>query len=337
MPSVAEKDFQVKIRPLLTGIASYVPGLYKFSSRAKSSGGAACGTNSARYCYSVWLRHLVMIYNNGLTTHPDVIAELGPGDSLGIGLAALLSGANKYYAFDAVQYFTNKRNIEIFYELVNLFRNREKIPDENELPHVRPYLNSYVFPSHILTEECLNKALKPNRIESIKNALLNLNNKGESNRNQIVYIYSPRFIDYHKNLKGIFDMIFSQAVLEHVDDLSSVYEAMHFWLKPRGFISHQIDFRSHEISKNWDGHWTYSDFVWNRLIRGKKPYLINREPHATHINLLRKFGFDIVCDMQIKDNSCIQRRRLAPRFKNMSDNDLITVGAFIQATKKQLR
>ena len=104
----------MKIRPLLTGIASYVPGLYKFSSTARGTG----GTNSARYCYSVWLRHLFMAKLNGLTTHPDVIAELGPGDSLGIGLAALLSGANKYYAFDAVQYATNKRNFEIFYELV---------------------------------------------------------------------------------------------------------------------------------------------------------------------------------------------------------------------------
>ena len=154
----------------------------------------------------------------------------------------------------------------------------------------------------------------------------------------MAYIASPLFTDYNKNLHGIFDLIYSQAVLEHVDDLSSVYEAMHFLLKPGGLISHQIDFRSHEISKHWNGHCgKYSDFVWNRLLRAKKPFLINREPHSTHINLLRKFGFDIVCDLQIKDNSCIQRRRLAPRFKSMSDDDLITVGAFIQATKKQLR
>ena len=32
------------------------------------------------------------------------IAEIGPGDSIGVGLLALLLGVEKYYAFDVVKF-----------------------------------------------------------------------------------------------------------------------------------------------------------------------------------------------------------------------------------------
>lgn len=313
----------MNIKPLLKGIATYIPGLFKLASKGTG------GTITARYCYSVWLRHLTMAYKNGLSTQPDAIAELGPGDSLGIGLAALISGANNYYAFDIVEYASNKRNIEIFDELINLFKKREKIPDETEFPRVKPYLESYEFPNHILTDERLNEALKQDRIESIRNALLNL---GSGNRNNIQISYFVPWYDSKVIKEESIDMIYSQAVMEHVDDLAYTYEILYRWLKPGGFMSHEIDFKSHGTAKEWNGHWAYSDFVW-RLIKGKRHYLLNRQPHSAHISLLQKFGFEVVCDMKTKDTSEIERKHLASRFKNMSDDDLITSTAFIQAVK----
>ena len=59
---------------------------------------------------------------------PNSVAELGPGDSLGIGLAALLCGANNYYGLDAVPYCNDERNLKVFEELVGLFTQREHIP-----------------------------------------------------------------------------------------------------------------------------------------------------------------------------------------------------------------
>jgi len=303
------------------GIATYIPGLSKVLSAGTG------GTISARYCYSVWLRHLTMAYKNGLSNQPNILAELGPGDSLGIGLAALISGANKYYAFDVVAHAGNKRNIEIFDELVELFKKREKIPDETEFPDVRPYLKIYEFPTHILTDERLNEALKQERIESIRNALLNLGS-GDENNKQISY-----FVPWNdsKVLKEeSIDMAYSQAALEHVNDLSATYEALYRWLKPGGFMSNEIDFRSHVTAKDWNGHWAYSDSVW-RLIKGKRPYLLNRQPHSVHIDLLQKFGFEVICDMKTTDTSGIERKFLSSRFKHISDDDLITCTAFIQA------
>ena len=78
-----------RVKAVLSGIASYLPE-YDHT-------GVTGGTESARYCYSVWLRHLCLAQSaDPRLGVPRVVAELGPGDSIGIGLAALLSGVEKY-------------------------------------------------------------------------------------------------------------------------------------------------------------------------------------------------------------------------------------------------
>ncbi len=271
-----------------------------------------------------------MAHKNGLLPQPDAVAELGPGDSLGIGLAALISGADKYYAFDVVEYASNKRNIEIFDELINFFKKKVNIPDETEFPEIKPFLKSYEFPKHILTDEHLDKALKQDRIEAIRKALLHL---GGANRNNIQISYVVPWTDSKVIKDGSVDMIYSQAVLEHVENLSDTYGILYRWLKPGGFMSHQIDLRCHGTAKEWNGHWAYSDFVW-KMIKGKRPFLLNRHPHSIHLELLQKCGFEIICDIKFKNTTGIQRKHLASGFKNMSDDDLTTSGAFIQSIKK---
>ena len=88
-------------------------------------------------------------------------------------------------------------------------------------------------------------------------------------------------------------MVISQAVLEHVDDLKSVYEIQKNWLNKDGFISHSIDFKSHGYSSTWDGHWKISNWRWY-LLRGNRPYMINRKPLSKHLDLMTKNGFIIV-------------------------------------------
>jgi len=72
---------------VLKGLATYVPGLYRLrQSRGTSE------PNWSRYCYSVWLRHLVMAWKHGFTRIPESIAELGPGPTLGAGLPPMITG-----------------------------------------------------------------------------------------------------------------------------------------------------------------------------------------------------------------------------------------------------
>ena len=95
------------------------------------------GTDSARYCYSVFLRHLVSIHAAGVPMRLRVVAELGPGDFLGVGLAALIAGAERYVACDIRPFASRARDVRIFDELVAMFAARMPIASELEISGVR--------------------------------------------------------------------------------------------------------------------------------------------------------------------------------------------------------
>ncbi|HIJ72426.1 MAG TPA: methyltransferase domain-containing protein [Planctomycetes bacterium] len=288
-------------------------------------------TESSRYCYSVWLRHLVMAYEKNLTQSiPGVVAELGPGKSLGTLLAALISGAQTCYAFDVVQHFGKKRNQKIFDELIELFGRREDIPDEDELPRVKPFLKSYRFPSYILTDEHLKEMLSKVRLNTIRNSLACM--RGATGNNTPISYRIP-WDNSHVLAESSVDMIYSQAVMEHVDDVRFAYETMYRWLRNGGFVSHQIDFKCHGTATEWSGHWSYSDRAW-KLIRGSRRYFINRLPHSAHIHLLEQNGFKVVSDIKVEERRGVERGRLAKEFRCLCDEDLKTSGAFIQAVKR---
>src|SRR5260370_38282213 len=112
----------VKARSLIVGMATYIPGLRGLMGRRTG------GTVSARYCYSVWLRHLSILQRSGLPTTFKTMVELGPGDSLGIGLAALLSGVERYIALHVPQYASEAENPPIFEEWIAAVTNSSPIP-----------------------------------------------------------------------------------------------------------------------------------------------------------------------------------------------------------------
>jgi hypothetical protein len=312
----------VKTRSIIVGMATYIPGLQRLTGRRTG------GTASARYCYTVWLRHLAMLHRSALPTTFETMAELGPGDSLGIGLAALLSGTQRYLALDAVRYADSARNLQIFDELIGLFRGRAPIPDELEFPLVRPRLPSYAFPADILTAARLDLFLHPKRLEVIRDAI---NSPATSARGgaSVCYIapWQPGVIE-----DNTVDLIVSQTVLEFPRDLRGLYAEMYRWLMPGGTMSHEIDFKSVGITAEWNGHWSCSDTLW-RLAAGRRRHRLNREPHSTHIALLRSMGCRVVCDERTVQPSAIARTQLAPRFRHLTDEDLTTSSALIQAVK----
>ena len=56
------------------------------------------GSNSL-YCYNVWMKNLK--YWSKLNHEvPKVVVEIGSGNSLGVGLAALISGSEAFFALE---------------------------------------------------------------------------------------------------------------------------------------------------------------------------------------------------------------------------------------------
>lgn len=319
----------ISTKRLLFNAATFIPGVAQLPPVQrvfKRHSIGTHGTNESRYCYSVWLRHLTRAAGNGLDTNPHAVAELGPGDSIGIGIAAVLTGVERYFAFDVVAHANTPRNLAIFDGLVDLFRAEANIPDEEEYPRVGPSLDEYRFPDEILTPARMRAALDPARLAHIRESI----ERTDARDSMIQYRapWSTAGAVEHETL----DMVFSQATLEHVDGLPEVYRAMHAWLKPGGFMSHQIDFKCHNSATEWNGHWTYSDLMW-KLVRGKDVWLINRLPYSAHVEIMEKTGFRIVGEQRVRRASGVKRSQLAQQFRWIPDSDLTTTDAFVQAIK----
>ena len=317
---------QIPLKVLAKGLASYFPGT---NSLFCSSSG---GTTSARYCYSVWMRHLLKAFESGFNVPVNSIAELGPGDSLGIGFCAVLTGTNHYWAFDIKQHAHNERNILILEELIDMLSRSEPIPDDKEFPSVFPKLSDYSWPANVLTKTAMTNNLHPDRLTAIRKALQSLNSFDNIN---IAYVAPWNSDSMIHDKIGHIDMIFSQAVMEHVEDVDGTYRDIYKWLKPGGFMSHTIDYKSHESTHDWNGHWTVSDGMW-KLVKGRRPYLINRLPHSAHILGMTKNGFQIHLQVKRHSSNSIPRCLLASRFRDLNEDDLSTSGAFVQAIRPRL-
>lgn len=320
MLSLATYNFKA----MLEGAISLLPG------GKRLFGKGTRGTDSARYCYSVWLRHLIKTQTYRSSSLSGTVVELGPGDSLGIGLAALLSGASHYIAVDVVRHADIEHNLVVFAEMVRLFKERTPIPAGNEFPAIKPDLDSYIFPEDILDHDRMTKNLSPERLEAISACLRG--KTGDVNDEEIMVRYVEPDVALTLISNCSVDLVFSQAVLEHVDDLAGSYKVCHNWLKPDGLISHDIDFKSHGASREWNGHWAYPEPIW-WLLRGRRPYLLNREPCETHLRLMSEAGFDVLAVERVHQPSRLQRHQLAQRFREISEIDFTTSSAFVVARK----
>lgn len=311
----------MSIAVIAKGLATYVvPARWYNRSQGR--------TLSARYCYSVYLRHLVKLDEAGAGTDPGSVAEIGPGASIGTGLAALIAGAERYYGFDIKAYGSSPRSLAVFDELAALFAARAPIPGEAEFPRIKPALDILDFPAHILTPARLERCLAETRLARLRAALTP---EGMAGPEPAVAYVAPWFDDGLVRPASI-DWIFSQAVMEHVDEIAGTYRACFAWLKPGAAMSHQIDFKSHGTAAEWNGHWAYSDLAW-RAVRGARLYLISRAPVSVHREALAQAGFDLLAELPVTRQDGLPRERLARRFRALDDADLTTAGAFMIARK----
>jgi hypothetical protein len=95
--------------------------------------------------------------------------------------------------------------------------------------------------------------------------------------------------------------------------------------------SHTIDFRSHGHHPRWNGQWSYSDLTW-KVILGKRPYLLNREPASVHRHLIRQH-LEVCVDEGVTRRDGVARDQLASRFAELSETDFTTSGVYIIARK----
>lgn len=312
---------QLTAKSIVKGLATRIPLLAKYANSSAAS------EVTARYYYSVWLRHLLKANLVSSDTDPRCVAELGPGDSLGLGLAVMLSGADRYYALDRLRFANPLRNLAVLNDLVELFRARVPIPGDDEFPNLHPQLDDYPFPADLLNDSRLDRALDPARLQRIRRVV---SGEYESDGEIEIRYFAP-WDSAAEIVHDSVDWVFSQAVLEHVDDVQGAYDSLMKWLRPGGLMSHRIDYSSHGITRDWNGHWTISEPMW-KLVRGRRAYLINRMPHSTHLRALQASGFELLLDVR-SEGAPLTRERIPASFRHFSSGDLRTSGAFVVGRK----
>src|SRR3989338_5944888 len=326
----------------LKGLATYLPdslGKYLPQHQPQFRGAGIRKDENVREAaaglYTSWMRTMIVLHQQGGVTYKNV-AEIGPGDSLGVGLAALLSGANSFLALDAVPTAYNLNNEEIFEELVSLFKKRAPLLSQEQCPKQRPHLKSYNFPTDILTDEKLKVFLADDRLEKIRIAIRAKGGREKNNSGQISIDYSvpwdkaASLFEYRNSV----DLIISSAALEHVDDVVRTYYAANELLRDGGVIASSIDFKCHDTAGLRNGHFAYSDLEW-KVVRGRSVFFINRWPHEWHIKEMKKY-FTILHDdvyHHPRQNLQLERKDLAPRFSGISDEELAIAEAFIIGKK----
>lgn len=312
----------IRLKPFVRGLLSFLPGS-KFLLPRRKVGSAT----DPRSCYFIWLKHLCLAWRAGWTTMPQTLVELGPGDSLGVGFAALISGVNAYVGLDTARFADTKDSLPLFDSLVDLYKNRTG-RTETDWPDYDDFLDERRFPHQILSEKRLAACLAQERIAHIREQIAALAN-GRDDTDMVRYIASWHNADVVS--ENWADMILSHAVLEHVNDLDHTFACFRRWLKPGGLMSHDIDLRCHGLSTAWNGHWAIREWMW-RLIAGRRTFLLNRRPCSTYEALARRYGFE-TAGLYRQALPGIDRARLAPRWKNLSDQDLSCSEVVLLATK----
>lgn len=266
------------------------------------------GTDSAAYGLQVWRGHLRALTDGGMDEIPAVVAELGPGFALGVGIAALLHGADRYLALDVKKHAVGPSALRIFDDMVAMLSS-----DAGNNP---------------LAQRALRTSLVPDRLARLRAEIARVPHRPEGS----VIQYVAPWTGDNRLGEGSIDLVVSQAVFEHVTDLDGAYRVLERAVKRGGWMSHRIDFGCHGLASVWNGHRGYSEAMW-KLVEGRRGWTINREPLSTHLRLIEKHGFRVAGVHKDLRPDGLKPTQMAERWRSLSDEDLTCSGASVQAQR----
>lgn len=154
--------------------------------------------------------------------------------------------------------------------------------------------------------------------------------------------FDPWFIDYLVRPSGLsgleneMDLVFSRAVLEHVNDLPATFCDMYAALKPGGIAIHLVDLKSHGLHrKNPLDFLCWPAWLWSLM------YSEKGVPNRLRVNAYRdavaQSGLEILALkstlLASPDDVRAVRPELAAPFKDLSEEDLSWLGFWLVCRK----
>tara|TARA_Y100001958_G_C21248633_1_gene581700 strand:- start:10470 stop:11405 length:936 start_codon:yes stop_codon:yes gene_type:complete len=264
------------------------------------------GTSNPNYCYSLFLRtfNSYFKYCNKI---PKGILEVGPGDSNVVSLLWLMIGSKKVISIDAYEYLKKDQLIDNFKSSSELLINKSFCKS-----NINPKLNLNIYEKLWTILPPLKELRKRQKI--ILNEIHNFNLNKESK----MFSYIPNYTLKQKfSLK--FDLIFSQAVFEHIKEPKKVLNFIHNNLSNNGIVYTSVDFKSHGSSTLFNGHYLFSESQYKKISSLYLFRFINRLPPSWFEKYLNK-KFKLLEQNNINEKSLISYNEI--KSKDILEEDL---------------
>ncbi|MFC2152999.1 methyltransferase domain-containing protein [Bacteroidota bacterium] len=232
------------VKAAIKGVVTFIPFVSLIINIHKRNKHNHSGSN-ALFCYTLWMKIITFLQNSNCPIQFESIAEIGSGGSLGLGFCALLTGSKKYTILEIEKNFDSNKNLQLFEEILSLFKANTKVPSNKQFEQINIKTNDIEYYNRIIDQVDLGNYLSDKRIREIRENIL------FKSSNLIEYNF-----DWGKNppINAQFDLLFSRAVMEHVNSPNLVYKNIYNVLKSGGIMLHDIEFHSHGITKSWYGH-----------------------------------------------------------------------------------
>jgi SAM-dependent methyltransferase len=138
-------------------------------------------------------------------------------------------------------------------------------------------------------------------------------------------IYSTNGMQSYREIPAAsVDLIFSQAVLEHVrrNEFVQIAAEMRRILKPDGVASHQVDLRDH--LGGGLNNMRISSGLWETELMSRSGFYTNRIRFSEMCGIFERAGFLVDVESVARWNTVpIPIKRLAPEFRHFSEEELL--------------
>ncbi|MCD4784443.1 MAG: hypothetical protein K8T10_11535 [Candidatus Eremiobacteraeota bacterium] len=290
------------------------------------------------------------------------VLELGPGRSLGCGVVANILGAKKVWLVD-VEKWTKLNNdfaVEIMDRLRTIIESTGQLfrppndlgsggspdPPGNGMksilnnPSQKKGLNCIHYGDYEGAEKTLSYLVgkKIFTKEEITSRMDEIQNKKDIQDYLLenCLIYSDRGMKTLEEIPGqSVSFTYSQAVLEHVkrEDIKPILDHLHRITIPGGITSHVIDFRDH-IGNSLHSL-RFSEKTWESDLFRNSGFYTNRMRKTEIIKLFEESGWEIVYKKdRLWDKIPLDRKKLAPEFSNLGEEDLLCSGLVVVGRKR---
>jgi hypothetical protein len=288
---------------LTNQIAHFAPGMYM---RLTGETGRGLGEESSgqvasyfRDCFDDYFSRLGVAPSEiGTFLSGKRVLEYGPGDLPAVALLMVAHGAESVVCVDR-------------FPLMQL--------TEKNLAAINDLLSSLGAVERQRAESCFLRAGDP---------------AAGFNPDRIRYRIYPSGLS---GLRDEIDLVFSRAVLEHVNDLPATFADMHAAMKRDAIAIHQVDLKSHGLHQaNPLDFLTWPDHLW-RLMYSHKG-VPNRLRVNSYRQILAQTGFNVISiePTLLADPADVRavRPALASPFRQVSDKDMRWLGFWLICGKK---